>query len=281
MVARIGWPAESIVVVGNLLQRSSLTCSCLTWKRLLLHLVALSRHARDLSHCLRSSVNNMEVRDPVYVIQVPELNVGLWRVVPPMLMASIAMQESYCSPNVTGAGGEQGLMQLTADKCKHAPKGNCRDPVCPFLPPTRLGIVADTSILGIQYSHRDEILRVKLENAWRECICNGWWVQRLARGYDLCERELQISEESDSRCWYYKPRRRLLLLGTRHAAAVRIILISTSLCRAFLLRNSKQLTPDFMNSLQQLFNGWAQNVDPYNSHPRIGKYFNLDVCHHG
>jgi len=48
--------------------------------------------------------------------------------VPPILVASIAMQESTCDPHTVGGGGEQGLMQITKDKCGGAPGGNCQDP---------------------------------------------------------------------------------------------------------------------------------------------------------
>ncbi|RPD74292.1 lysozyme-like protein, partial [Lentinus tigrinus ALCF2SS1-7] len=46
---------------------------------------------------------------------------------PPILIASIAMQESTCNPHTVGGGGEQGLMQITKDKCGGAPGGNCQD----------------------------------------------------------------------------------------------------------------------------------------------------------
>ncbi|EMD39344.1 glycoside hydrolase family 23 protein [Gelatoporia subvermispora B] len=48
--------------------------------------------------------------------------------VPPILLASISMQESSCESWAVGGGGEQGLMQLTSDKCQDAPGGNCQDP---------------------------------------------------------------------------------------------------------------------------------------------------------
>ncbi|EGO25378.1 glycoside hydrolase family 23 protein [Serpula lacrymans var. lacrymans S7.9] len=38
------------------------------------------------------------------------------------------MQESGCDPSTVGGAGEQGLMQLTSDKCTNAPGGNCQDP---------------------------------------------------------------------------------------------------------------------------------------------------------
>ncbi|KAG6898181.1 hypothetical protein C0992_004168 [Termitomyces sp. T32_za158] len=48
--------------------------------------------------------------------------------IPPIMLASFAMQESSCNPETVGGAGEQGLMQLTKDKCGGAPGGNCRDP---------------------------------------------------------------------------------------------------------------------------------------------------------
>lgn len=48
--------------------------------------------------------------------------------VPPILIASISMQESSCNAETVGGAGEQGLMQLTKDKCGKAPGGNCKDP---------------------------------------------------------------------------------------------------------------------------------------------------------
>jgi hypothetical protein len=51
--------------------------------------------------------------------------------VQPIMIASIMMQESSCNKDTVGGGGEQGLMQITKDKCGGAPGGNCREPVCP------------------------------------------------------------------------------------------------------------------------------------------------------
>jgi len=56
--------------------------------------------------------------------------------IPPILLASFAMQESSCEPDTVGGGGEQGLMQITPDKCVGAPNpGGCRDPVRHFQQP--------------------------------------------------------------------------------------------------------------------------------------------------
>ncbi|KZO99451.1 glycoside hydrolase family 23 protein [Calocera viscosa TUFC12733] len=48
--------------------------------------------------------------------------------IPPIILASIALQESSCQPNSIGAGGTAGLMQISQDKCAGAPGGNCLDP---------------------------------------------------------------------------------------------------------------------------------------------------------
>ncbi|KAL1674105.1 glycoside hydrolase family 23 protein [Schizophyllum commune] len=47
--------------------------------------------------------------------------------IPPIMLASFAMQETTCNPNTVGGNGEQGLMQITQDKCGGAPGGNCKD----------------------------------------------------------------------------------------------------------------------------------------------------------
>ncbi|KAJ7594024.1 glycoside hydrolase family 23 protein [Mycena floridula] len=48
--------------------------------------------------------------------------------IPPILLAAFALQESSCRPETVGGGGEQGIMQISKDKCGGAPGGNCRDP---------------------------------------------------------------------------------------------------------------------------------------------------------
>ena len=52
--------------------------------------------------------------------------------IPPIILASFAMQESSCNPATVGGGGEQGLMQITREKCGGLSDQACRDPVCIF-----------------------------------------------------------------------------------------------------------------------------------------------------
>ncbi|KAH7929901.1 lysozyme-like protein [Leucogyrophana mollusca] len=47
--------------------------------------------------------------------------------VPAIMLASFAMQESSCIPSTVGGAGEQGLMQITKDKCGDAPDGDCKN----------------------------------------------------------------------------------------------------------------------------------------------------------
>lgn len=44
------------------------------------------------------------------------------------MIASLALQESGCNQDVKGEGGEQGIMQISQDKCTGAPNGDCLDP---------------------------------------------------------------------------------------------------------------------------------------------------------
>lgn len=37
--------------------------------------------------------------------------------IPPIMIAAFAMQESTCNPNAVGGGGEQGMFQISQDKC--------------------------------------------------------------------------------------------------------------------------------------------------------------------
>lgn len=75
--------------------------------------------------------------------------------IPSIIIASIAMQESSCNPDTVGGGGEQGIMQITHDKCINPPNNNCRDPVCSIL---LFIVVASNFLPGLQHSNRYRIL---------------------------------------------------------------------------------------------------------------------------
>ncbi|KAH7108433.1 lysozyme-like protein [Auriculariales sp. MPI-PUGE-AT-0066] len=47
--------------------------------------------------------------------------------IPAIFIAAFALQESSCNPNTVGGAGEQGMMQITVDKCINPPNGNCLD----------------------------------------------------------------------------------------------------------------------------------------------------------
>ena len=62
------------------------------------------------------------------------------------------MQESGCDPSRVGGAGEQGLMQITPDKCGNAPNGNCQDIVRFFLASTQETLRHNFIIVtGLQY----------------------------------------------------------------------------------------------------------------------------------
>ncbi len=65
------------------------------------------------------------------------------------------MQESSCNPSAVGGAGEQGLMQITRDKCKGAPNGNCKD-IVRFL-------IHHFKVTHRLYCHQDFNIRVGAE----------------------------------------------------------------------------------------------------------------------
>ncbi|OJT10454.1 hypothetical protein TRAPUB_13053 [Trametes pubescens] len=136
--------------------------------------------------------------------------------IPPILIASIAMQESSCNPETIGGAGEQGLMQITKDKCGGAPGGNCRDP--------HFNIMAGAKFLSdtLKNNNGNILLTVGMYNGWQPG----------------------------------------LTVGSATAAG------NTACCRC---QNN-------LDYLQQLFNYWVLNKNPYTASPASGKYHNLDKC---
>lgn len=133
----------------------------------------------------------------------------------PIMMVSFALQESSCNPETIGGAGEQGLMQLTQDKCDDAPGGYCRDPDYNIRTGTKF--FADT----LARNNGSVILSIGEYNGWYS--------------------------------------------GLTYAEATAAA--STQCCRC-------QNNADY---LQQHMNGWWQNKNVY-GWPRIGTYFNLDIC---
>ncbi|GJE92197.1 lytic transglycosylase domain-containing protein [Phanerochaete sordida] len=138
--------------------------------------------------------------------------------VPPIFLASIAMQESSCDPTRTGGAGEQGIMQITVDKCGGAPGGNCKDP--------GFNIQQGAKFLSELLSENDDNVLLSVGKY------NGW------------------------------------VKGMTKAQATAAAYTSCCPCQ------------NNLDYLTQFFNGWMQGVDPTGS-PRIGSYFNLDICNTG
>lgn len=80
---------------------------------------------------------------------------------PPILLASFSLQESGCNPATVGGAGEQGLMQITKEKCVGAPRDDCLDPE--FNIKTAARYFAET----LAEDNGNIILSVGRYNGWR------------------------------------------------------------------------------------------------------------------
>jgi Transglycosylase SLT domain len=79
----------------------------------------------DLSEVMSQPNNPFEPCQPyLWMFQQLAGDTGI----PTILLASIALQESGCQPNVTGGAGEIGMMQVTNDKCPPGNIAKCYDP---------------------------------------------------------------------------------------------------------------------------------------------------------
>ncbi|KAJ3571690.1 hypothetical protein NP233_g3591 [Leucocoprinus birnbaumii] len=134
--------------------------------------------------------------------------------IPPIMLASFAMQESSCKPETVGGAGEQGLMQITKDKCGGAPGGNCRDPDFNIHAGAKYFAATLDSLDG------DVLLAVGQYNGWYPGLTVGKAEAAKKKGCCRCQQNLDY--------------------------------------------------------LQQLFNGWLQNINAYDAD--LGLYFNLASC---
>lgn len=138
--------------------------------------------------------------------------------IPPIFLASIAMQESSCDPSRTGGAGEQGLMQITVDKCGGAPGGNCKDPNYNI----QQGALFLSELLS--ENNGNVLLSIGKYNGWVPGMTKAQATAAANTGCCPCQNNLDY--------------------------------------------------------LVQFFDGWLMNRDPTAS-PRLGQYFNLDICHTG
>jgi len=87
--------------------------------------------------------------------------------IPPIILASFAMQESSCIADSVGGGGEQGLMQISGEKCVGAPSGGCKDP--DFNIHTATKYFADT----LKNNGGDVLISVGTYNGWYRGLTMG------------------------------------------------------------------------------------------------------------
>ncbi|CCM06386.1 uncharacterized protein FIBRA_08645 [Fibroporia radiculosa] len=157
---------------------------------------------------------------------------------PPILIAAIAMQESSCNPVTIGGGGEQGLMQLTHDKCGGAPNGNCRDPRAIE---KAYNIRMGAKYLSTTLKRNGGSFLLTLGNY------NGW-----PKGLTFVSNDFVVDIRRSRR------------LNVRDSTRVKPLL------QHIVLVVAARTT--------WIMNGWLQNINPYDSEPHLGKYFNLDLC---
>ncbi|KAI0268647.1 glycoside hydrolase family 23 protein [Gloeopeniophorella convolvens] len=80
--------------------------------------------------------------------------------VPPIMLASFAMQESSCNPATIGGASEKGLMQITPQKCEGAPRNDCLN--IDF----NIGAGAKYFANVLEYNNGDVFQTVGMYNGW-------------------------------------------------------------------------------------------------------------------
>jgi hypothetical protein len=206
----------------------------------------------------------------------------------PIMLAAFAMQESTCNPATVGGGGEQGLMQLTEDKCGAAPGGDCRDPVslsCCYS--SRLAFGALAHDIGVFFSVQDYNIRTGAKYFADTLSGNGGsvlvsigeyngWAPGLTQVRVICNPSAHTVGFQFDTITEMRRRKKRPQPGTRRAAGARTTWTSASLSfpspsKLYSLTISRSLF-----SLHQYMNGWLQNIDAYAAN--LGKYHNLDGC---
>lgn len=86
---------------------------------------------------------------------------------PAILLASFSMQESGCNPSTIGGAGEEGLMQITPEKCHGAPHGNCLDP------DFNIGTAARYFAQTLEENGGNLLLSVGNYNGWRRNLTHA------------------------------------------------------------------------------------------------------------
>ncbi|MBW0462043.1 hypothetical protein O181_001758 [Austropuccinia psidii MF-1] len=110
--------------------------------------------------------------------------------VPPIFLASFAMQESSCNPSVVGDnGGAFGLMQITKDKCGQAPGGDCANP------DYNVDIGAKTFADGLSASNGNVLLALGGYNGWSEGLTKEKALSPKAAGCCACQQNLDYLQQ--------------------------------------------------------------------------------------
>ncbi|KAF8520467.1 glycoside hydrolase family 23 protein, partial [Hysterangium stoloniferum] len=166
----------------------------------------------DLSSALAQGNSQFDACDQY--LDIIEKYAAQFRV-PSILVASFAMQESGCQADSQGEGGEQGIMQISQDKCDGAPDGDCKNP--------DFNIHRGTQFLANTLSENKGNILLTIGQY------NGWYAGMTFE---------EATAAAHTSCCHCQPN---------------------------------------LDYLFQMLNGWLLNRNPLVP-PRLGAYFNLDVC---
>ncbi|CAH7685952.1 lysozyme-like domain-containing protein [Phakopsora pachyrhizi] len=110
--------------------------------------------------------------------------------IPPIFLASFAMQESSCNPHASGDnGGAYGLMQITKDKCGGAPGGDCSSPDYNVM------MGAKTFADGLSSSNGNVLVALGAYNGWEKGLTKEKALQAKAQGCCECQQNLDYMQQ--------------------------------------------------------------------------------------
>jgi hypothetical protein len=115
---------------------------------------------KDLATVLEQDGNVFSAcKDYLHIFETMSSETGI----PTILLASIALQESGCRPDVTGGAGEIGMMQITGEKCPQGyPDASCYDAE------TNIRIGAEYMKKMIDQSNGNVVQAMGYYNGWRQ-----------------------------------------------------------------------------------------------------------------
>ncbi|KAJ6500101.1 glycoside hydrolase family 23 protein [Mycena vitilis] len=107
----------------------------------------------------------------------------------PIMLAAFAMQESSCNASTIGEGGEQGIMQLSPEKCGNAPNHDCTDPA--YNIETAAIYLAQT----LSDSGGNVLLSIGIYNGWKSGLTQSKATAARHSSCCLCQNNLDYLQQ--------------------------------------------------------------------------------------